>query len=183
MPSKYQIFDHQEPHFITFAVVEWVDALSRPYYKDIVVDSLAHCQKEKGLTLYAYAIMSNHVHLIASAKEGHNLSHILRDMKKFTSKKIVAAIKDNPQESRKRWMMWIFTSNGAKNSNNKGHQFWQQDNKPIELSTPQMLEQRLDYLHNNPVVEGLVAEPQHYIYSSAIDYAGGKGLLPIVFCF
>jgi putative transposase len=180
MPSKYKIHNHQDAYFITFAVVEWVDALSRPYYKDILIESLKYCQTSKGLVIYAYVIMNNHVHLIASAADGHNLSDILRDLKKFTSKKIIAAIEDNVQESRKRWMLWLFRSNGEQNYNNQIYQFWQQDNHPVCLDSNAMMIQRLNYLHNNPVVEGIVEEPEHYVYSSARDYAGIKGLLDIV---
>lgn len=79
MPSKYKFGDHQRPHFITFAVVEWVDALSRPYYKDVLIESLKYCQENNGLLLHAYVIMNNHVHLIASAKLGFSLSDIMRD--------------------------------------------------------------------------------------------------------
>jgi putative transposase len=92
-------------HFITFATVDWVDALSRPLYNDIVASSLTFCQKEKGLLVYAWCIMSNHFHMIASTKEGNNLSDILRDFKKHTSKRIMAEIEANPQESRKNWMV------------------------------------------------------------------------------
>lgn len=183
MPSKYTIIDHQAPHFITFAVVEWVDALSRPHYKDIVIDSLKYCILEKGMLLYAYVIMNNHIHLIASTKEEFNLSNILRDLKKYTSKSIVKEITNNSQESRKDWMLWIFKSAGTKNSNNRTYQFWRQDNRPIQLSTNEMLQQRLDYIHSNPVKEGIVYEPEHYVYSSALDYSGGKGLLPIEFAY
>jgi len=179
MPSKYRIHDSHEIYFITFAVVEWVDALSRPYYKDLIIESFKYCQESKGLIIYAYVIMNNHVHLIASAKENFNLSDILRDLKKFTSKKLVATIEENIQESRKRWMLWLFRSNGERNSNNKNYQFWQQDNHPVCLNTNEMIDQRLNYLHNNPVVEGIVEEPEHYVYSSAKDYAGIKGFLDI----
>ncbi|MBV8390965.1 MAG: transposase [Mucilaginibacter sp.] len=183
MPSKYRIYNSQEIYFITFAVVEWVDALSRPYYKDIILESLKHCQQKKGLILYAYVIMNNHVHLIASANEGYNLSDILRDLKKFTSKKLISEIENNIQESRKRWMLWIFRSNGERNSNNEKYQFWQQDNHPVCLDSGHLIDQRLDYLHNNPVKEGIVEEPEHYVYSSARDYAGIKGLLDIVLLY
>ena len=179
MPSKYKIVDHQALHFITFATVQWVDALSRPLYKEIIMESLRHCQKEKGLIIYAYVIMSNHIHLIVSGKEGFNLSDIARDLKKFTSKKIITEIESNPKESRKSWMLWIFKAAGANNTNNKKYQFWQQDNRPIQLSTNEMIDQRLDYIHSNPVEEGLVADPEHYLYSSAIDYSGEKGLLAV----
>jgi REP element-mobilizing transposase RayT len=144
------------------------------------VDSFRYCKQNKGLEFYAYVIMNNHVHLIASAAEGYNLSDILRDLKKFTSKKLIAAIEDNVQESRKRWMLWLFRSNGQRNSNNEVYQFWQQDNHPVCLDNAEMMNQRLDYLHNNPVAEGIVEEPEHYVYSSARDYAGIKGLLDIV---
>ena len=163
--------------FYYFSTVQWVDALTRPLYKKVVLESLRYCQKEKGMIIYSYVIMSNHIHLIASADEGFNLSDALRDFKKFTSKKLLAEIESNHKESRKSWMLWIFKSAGANNSNNKKYQFWQQDNRPIQLSTNEMIDQRLVYIHNNPVVEGLVAEPEHYLFSSAIDYTGKKGLL------
>lgn len=124
MSSKYTIQDHQALHFITFATVEWVDALSRPAYKEIVVESLQYCIKHKGLIVYAYVIMSNHIHLIAAACEEYNLSDIIRDLKKFTSKRLIEVIQNNPQESRKGWMLWLFKSAGQKNSNNQDYQFW-----------------------------------------------------------
>ncbi|WP_020526610.1 REP-associated tyrosine transposase [Flexithrix dorotheae] len=181
MPSKYIINNPQSLHFITFSTVQWVDALSRPSYKDIIIESLRYCQKNKGLMLYAYVIMNNHVHLIASAKGNYNLSNILRDLKKHTSKKLFEAIQNNIQESRKSWMMWIFKSAGKANSNNKYHQLWQHDNHPIELSSNHLIQQKLDYIHRNPVKAGIVYEPHHYIYSSAFDYAGGTGILEIDF--
>ena len=180
MPSKYKFGDHQRPHFITFATVEWVDALSRPYYKDIIIESLKYCQENKGLVLHAYVIMSNHIHLIASAKSGFSLSDFLRDFKRHTSSKLLKTIEGNSKESRKRWILWIFKSAGAKNGNNKNYQFWRQDNRPIELSTNEMFDQRLEYLHNNPVVEGIVFEADQYVYSSACDYFNSRrGLLDL----
>ena len=170
MSTRYRFGDSEYPHFITFAVVNWIDALSRPAYKNIIVESLRHCQKEKGLQLHAWIIMSNHVHLIASATQGIALPDIIRDLKKFTSKQIEEAIRSNAFESRKEWMLWMFKRAGAKNSNNKNFQFWQQDNHPFELHGNDMLQQKLLYLHDNPVRAGLVTEPWHYKYSSATDY-------------
>ncbi len=179
MSSKYQIRDHQSLHFITFATVEWVDALSRPLYKDIVIESLKYCTEHKGMILYAYVIMSNHIHLIASAKEGYNLSDIVRDFKKHTSKSILKEIENNRQESRKKWMLWLFRAAGESNKNNTKYQLWRQDNRPIELSTNEMIDQRLDYIHNNPVAERIVDEAEHYVYSSASNYSGGVALLAV----
>lgn len=78
-------------------------------------------------------------------------------------------------------MLWMFGRAGKRNANNKKFQFWQQSNHPIELFNAKMLKQRLDYLHQNPVEAGLVVLPEHYKYNSAIDYAGDKGLIPIIF--
>ena len=105
MSTKYKVRNNELAHFVTFSVVNWIDALTRVEYKEIILESLQYCSKEKGLILHAWVIMSNHVHLIISAKEGHSISNILRDLKKFTSRQIVEAIKANPKESRKEWMV------------------------------------------------------------------------------
>jgi hypothetical protein len=103
----------------------------------------------------------------------------LRDLKKFTSKRLIEAIENNPAESRKEWMMSIFRNAGQKKSNNKDYQFWQQDNHPIELFSPLVTFQKIDYVHNNPLAAGIVSESEHYLHSSARDYAGIKGILNV----
>jgi len=90
-------------------------------------------------------------------------------------------IADNPKESRKEWILWMMERAGSNNSNVKGRQFWQQNNKPIELWSPRVIDQKVDYIHLNPVKAGFVSEPHHWKYSSAIDYNRGKGLLDIDF--
>ena len=179
MSRKYKFQNPEGLYFITFATVWWVDVLSRMEYKDMLIKSFEYCQKNKGLELFAWCIMTNHVHLIARAEEGFLLQNILRDMKKHTSLQIIEAIENNPQESRKEWLMKIFRHHGKNNSNNTTYQFWQQDNHPIELWSVAVIEEKLEYIHQNPVKAGWVAEPQHYLYSSAKDYAGENGLLKI----
>lgn len=181
MSVKYKIRDQTKLHFVTFAVVEWVDVFTRNMYKDVVVESLQYCQKQKGLLLYAWCIMTNHIHLIISSLDGFKQEDILRDLKKHTSKQLVEMIHENAQESRKNWMLWLFSEAGKKNSNNKNYQFWQQDNHPIELSTNNLMDQKLEYIHNNPVEAGIVDRPESYLYSSARDYTGQKGLIDISF--
>jgi REP element-mobilizing transposase RayT len=122
--------------------------------------------------------MTNHLNLIIGTKN-NPMQDIMRDLKGFTSKAILKAIEDNPQESRKEWMLWMFKRAGLKNSNNKNYQFWQQNNQPIELETNEMFDQKLDYIHKNPVEEGFVEKEEHYIYSSAKDYLGEKGFIKI----
>jgi len=178
--GEYKIRNKAGVHFVTFAVVEWVDVFTRKEYKDIVVDSLRYCQQQKGLLLHCWCLMSNHIHLALSGQDD-NASDILRDFKKFTSRSIVEAIKLNPQESRKDWVLSIFEKAGSSNSRNKTYQFWRQDNQPKELYTESFCRQKIDYMHNNPVVAGIVDKAEQYLYSSARDYhRTGKGLLEIV---
>jgi REP element-mobilizing transposase RayT len=178
----YKIRNKKEVHFVTFAVVEWVDVFTRKEYGNIILDSLRFCLEEKGLLLHGWCLMSNHIHLIASAKN-ENLSNILRDFKKFTSKQVISAIEKNEHESRRQWMLKIFIEEGNKNSRNKMYQFWRQDNQPKELYSPKFFFQKLNYIHNNPVVAGIVEKPEHYLYSSATDYFERKkcGLLDVSF--
>ena len=116
---------------------------------------------------------TNHVHLIIRAKEGYLLQDILRDFKKFTSKAIIKAIEENPVESRKEWLLKQFKTE-------KGYSFWRGDNKPIELWSNAVIDQKLNYIHQNPVEEGLVFRAEDYRYSSACDYAGEDGMLDIL---
>ena len=178
----YKIRNQSAPHFLTFAVAEWVDVFSRKIYRDIVLDSIKYCQTKKSLLLHCWCIMTNHLHLIASAKNA-DLSSVLRDFKKFTSKQIVSAIESNQYESRKNWMLQIFRRAGSENQRNEKFQFWRQDNHPEELYSPAFTFQKINYIHNNPVEAGIVEQPEHYLYSSARDYFQTKkcGLLDLVF--
>ena len=181
MSVRYKIANQEGIYFITFAVVQWVDAFSRLEYRDILVESLRFCQKNKGLIIHGWCIMTNHVHFIVSSDGKQRLEFVLRDLKKFTSGEIIRAINDNPKESRKSWMVWLFRSAGERNPNNTVYQFWQQDNHPIELINPQMMKEKLDYIHNNPVKAGIVDHPHEYIYSSARAYAGMPSFLELEF--
>ena len=168
-------------YFLTLTVIDWVDIFTRPDYKHIIVDSLRHCQNEKGLELYAWCLMSNHLHLIAAVHEEnrYTLSDILRDFKKFTSKKIVKTIQEIP-ESRRRWMLYRFEFAGKYQKKIKNHQFWRNGNEAKEIHTNHFLGQKLNYIHQNPVTAEIVDEPEAYLYSSARDYAGIKGLLDVI---
>lgn len=174
----YRIGNENAPYFITMTVVGWVDVFTRKRYKDILIESLKYCQQNKGLELYAYVIMSNHIHMIARTSEGNKITDFLRDFKKFTAKAIIEAM-DN-KESRRNWLLNMFKYVGGKNRNNKEYQFWQNDNHPITLTTNEMVKQRFDYIHNNPVEEGWVEYPEDYLYSSARNYAGKEILLPVI---
>ena len=177
--TSYRIGDQNALHFITITTVEWIDIFTRRMYKDILIESLKFCQKEKGLELYAYVIMTNHIHLICRAKENFKLSDILRDFKRHTAKHIIKEIKENEQESRKKWILEILQKVGKENPKNKTYQFWRQDNHPIELYKAETIQQKIDYIHNNPIEEGIVQNPEDYLYSSARNYAEFESVLKI----
>lgn len=175
----YRIGDENAPYFITMTVIAWVDVFTRKRYKDIVIDSLKYCQQNKGLELYAFVIMSNHIHLIARTTEGHSLTDYIRDFKKYTAKEILRSIHDDV-ESRKEWLLNMFRYVGKQNPNNTEYQFWQNDNHPILLSRPDWVKQRLDYVHYNPVEAGWVQSPEEYLYSSARNYGSRESLLEVI---
>lgn len=169
MSRKYKFHDPEGLYFISFATVGWIDVLTRPAYKDIIVESIGYCQAKKGLLLYEWTIMSNHVHLLASAAAGSSLSAILRDLKKFTSGKIHTAINEHPGESRKEWMLALLKEAGEANKHNGTFQLWQQNNQPLQVTRPEEVDRVVEYIRMNPVVEGLVDVPEAYCYSSAYE--------------
>ena len=166
-------------YFLTMTIVDWVDLFTRPELSDVIVASIKHCQKEKGLVVYAWCIMSSHVHLIISSNQ-EKPSDIIRDLKKFTSKELVKEI-FTINESRREWLLNAFAKAGQRLHRISKNKVWQDGNRPKELETNHFIQQKLDYIHNNPVEARLVDEPEHYVYSSARDYAGQKGLIEVVF--
>ena len=106
MGRKYIFHNSKELYFVSFATVNWIDVFTRKIYFDIVVDSLRYCIEHKGMELYAWVIMPSHVHLIISLGN-KNLSDIMRDLKRHTSKTLLKTISENVQESRREWLLWI----------------------------------------------------------------------------
>ena len=113
----------------------------------------------------------SHVHMIIARHGPQQLEDVIRDIKKFTSFKIIEAIRNNSQESRRELLIWLFEKAGRSNPNNTRYQFWQQHSHPIEINTNEKSDQRLDYIHRIPVVAGIVRYPEDYLYSSAGNYA------------
>jgi len=179
MSEKYKVHDQDSPYFVTFAVESWVDVFRRHLYKDIVLDSLRFCQKEKGLIIYAWCLMTNHIHLIVGRNGTETIGSIIRDMKKYTAVHLCRAIANNPSESRKVWMLNIFAHAASNSRKHQKYKFWEDDYHPVELYSSKVMDQKVDYVHENPVKEGVVDKPEDYIYSSARDYCGMNGLLKV----
>jgi len=182
MSNRYKFFDNNSWYFVTFSVVEWVDVFTRNEYRKIVVDSIKYCIENKGLIVFSWVIMTNHVHLLVSvnADSNNTLSDIMRDLKKFTSMHLIKVIRENGRESRREWMLEIFLRAGKRNINNTNFQFWQQDNHPIAVKDAEQLSRAIAYIHDNPVKQGFATEASAFPWSSAVDYSGGKGLIDVI---
>ncbi|MBR1499369.1 MAG: transposase [Bacteroidaceae bacterium] len=167
-------------YFTTSSVVDWMDAFTRPLYKHVVVDSLGYCQKNKGLDIYAWVLMTNHLHMIVGIEGDIAIGDILRDFKKFTSKSIIKAILENPQESRKEWLMGRFGFRAANDKKITGFKFWQDGNHVEHIESYEFYKQKLEYIHQNPVKQEIVERAEDYLYSSARNYAGLDGLLKVI---
>ena len=135
------------------------------------------------MEIISWCIMTNHMHLIFRSVNEEKPEKILGDFKRFTSKAIVKAIKNNTQESRREFLLKQFKEAAETSSNVNNYQFWRHDNKPIELWSNKVIKEKVNYIHQNPVEEGLVYKPEDYVYSSAIDYAGEIGLIEGIVVF
>ena len=178
----YAIRNQNAPHFLTFTICGWIDLFTRKIYKDIIVDSLKYCRKNKGLELNAFVIMSNHVHLIARAQDGYTLSDIIRDFKAHTHRQMIKVI-ESDVESRRHWILHQLKYYASRHSRNENYQIWIHDSHPEELMSMEMAFTKLKYIHENPVRAGIVFEPVNYIYSSASNYETNSGIIEIDFLF
>jgi REP element-mobilizing transposase RayT len=168
MSERYKFIDEQGMYFVTMATVGWVDLFTRSELKHVIVDSLRYCQKEKGLIIHAWCLMPSHLHMIVSTKQ-EKLSDIMRDFKKFTAKELIKTI-ERINESRKDWILELFGEVADHLKRVSNYKVWQDGNHPELLYSVKFTQQKLDYIHNNPVADEIVDEPEEYRYSSARDY-------------
>lgn len=178
MSDKYKIHDFDKAYFVTLTVVGWIDVFTRKNHKFLVVDSLKYCQQNKGLVIFGWCLMPSHLHMIVRAEGDNTLSDILRDFKKYTSKAIVKQIEDET-ESRREWMLEQFAKAGESLKKIKDYKFWQDGNQAKEIHGNQFLFEKLEYIHNNPVEEMIVAKSEDYLFSSARNYAGLNNVLDV----
>jgi putative transposase len=165
-------------YFLTLTVVNWIDVFTRKNHRDTIIEALKYCQKEKGLILFAYVIMSNHIHMIANTNEPFQLKDTIRDFKKYTAKKIILQIESKP-ESRREWMLGLFAYEAKSSKKHKFYRFWQEGNHAIELCNEKFVWDKINYIHYNPVKAGFVAKTQHWTYSSASNYQDKESIIDV----
>ncbi|MDI9341903.1 MAG: transposase [Sediminibacterium sp.] len=179
MSTKYKAVNNDNAYFITITTVAWVDVFTRLSQRETIIEALKYCQAQKGLEIYAYVIMPSHIHLICRATGGIAFSDVMRDFKKFTSKKIISLIKEEP-ESRREWLLDLFKSVCLHLKREQSYKVWQDGYHAEELFSDKFTYQKLNYIHQNPVVDRIVERPEDYIFSSARNYAGLESVLDVI---
>ena len=173
-----QNIKENKTYYITMTVVNWIDVFTRKNHCEAIIESLKYCQKFKGLNIFAYCIMSNHIHMLVNTNEPFELKDVIRDFKKFTSKKILSQIQ-NELESRREWMLKLFEDEAEKSIKHKNYKFWQVGNHAIEIYSPKFTWEKINYIHNNPVKAGFVSKDYDWTYSSARNYQDMESVLEI----
>ncbi|MEX1001741.1 MAG: transposase [Crocinitomicaceae bacterium] len=168
----------ESSYFLTLTVVGWADVFTRPVYKEALIDSLKYCIDHKGLNVYAYVVMTNHVHLLVNSEPSFKLEDTIRDFKRHTSKTVINLILSEP-ESRREWLMSLFGMAAIESSKVQRIKFWQTGNHAIEIYSEKFVWEKINYIHNNPVRSKFVSKPEGWTYSSATNYAGIDSVLKI----
>ncbi len=164
--SELRKANTDQAYFLTFTVVGWIDLFTRKECCEILIESLKFCQKSKELELYAYVIMPSHVHLLARRTSGE-MSDLIRDFKSHTAKEIIRFVNTDDRESRKEWLLHMFRYFAKYQKQNKEFQVWQKTSNPIEVYSNTVIDQKIEYIHLNPVKAKIVTVPEAYWYSSA----------------
>ncbi len=172
MRTRYKILENGQIYFITSTIIEWLPVFTRKPYFDIVIDSLKYSQEHKGLKLYAYVIMDNHMHLIGA---GDNLGKIIKEFKSHTAREIIKLA----EQDNKEWLLNLLSFFRKKHKISSTHQVWQEVYHPQQIISEEMLRQKVEYLHHNPVRAGLAEKPEDWLYSSARNYADLPAVLDI----
>ncbi len=170
--SRYTITEPNQAYFLTCTVLEWLPIFTRPETVQIILDCWTFQRQQQGLKLYGYVILENHLHFVAQAEK---LDKCINSFKSYTARKIIDCLQ-------KQGMQRLLTRlSFAKRAHKKDrdYQFWQEGSHAELILNEQMMREKLDYIHHNPVKRGYVANAEHWRYSSAGNYFNGEGLIDI----
>lgn len=172
MRTRYKIIENGQLYFIASTIIEWLPVFTRKPYFEILMDSLNYSRSHKGLKLYAYVIMDNHLHFIGASD---NLGKIIKEFKSHAAREIIRLA----EQDNKDWLLNQLVFYRQKHKIGSRHQVWQEGYHPQQIISEDMLHQKVDYLHHNPVRAGLAEKPEDWLYSSARNYAGLPAVLEI----
>jgi len=170
--SRYKINDTNYPYFVTCTILHWIPIFTRPEIVGMIVESLKYLQKEAGLKIYAFVILENHLHLIVQSE---NVSNDMARFKSFTARGIINELKLKNVKTILDQLKFYKKAH----KDDRDYQLWQEGMQPKQIHSVDMMKDRINYIHNNPVKRGYVDEPKHWRYSSARIYEGYPGLLDL----
>ncbi len=170
--SRYRFVDDIHPYFLTCTVVGWLPVFTRLETVQIVFDSWRFLQDHNRLVLYGYVILENHLHMIASADDPEKE---VGDFKSFTARRIIDVLEERKAST----LLQQLKDHKASHKTDRTYQLWQEGSHPEQIQNDDMMRQKLEYIHLNPVKRGYVDEPIHWRYSSARNYEGKPGLIPV----
>ncbi len=168
--SRYTITESDKPHFLTCTIVEWQPLFTRPEWVGILLDAWRYQQNEQGMQLFGYVILENHLHYVAQAQD---LGSCVRSFKSFTARRIV----DHLERSNAERVLERLRFTKRTYKTDRVYQVWQEGTHAEVIWSEDVMRQKLDYIHHNPVKRGYVDVSEHWRYSSARDYQGQAGLI------
>jgi putative transposase len=181
MPANdHPIIPRDTCYFLTLNVVDKIDLFVRPAYKQVIADALNYFIAAREVVVYAWCLMSSHLHLVVKTKEDTGPAHFERDFKKYTTPELPKTI-ETEMDFRREWMMKRFEDFSKSLRRIEKFSLWQNCSGPVHIDTSQanLVLDRIDHIHENPLREKIVELPEAYLYSSARDYAGLKGLVSV----
>ena len=169
--NRYKITEPNSPHFLTNTIVNWIPIFTRLGSVQIILDSFSYIQNNQDIKIYGYVILENHIHWIAQSED------LNKDVTRFkaTAKMLVNYLAEEGQQ--KILQQFVFYKKAHKKD--REHQVWEEGSHPQLMQNEQVLRQKLDYIHFNPVKRGYVDKPEHWRYSSARNYMGQEGLIDV----
>ena len=171
--SRYKIFETEYPYFLTHTIVEWLPIFTRKEAVEIVLEAWRYHQRESALQILGFVVLENHLHLIARAP---NLSNVLKSVKSFTAHQIIDLLERRGEDV----VLRQLKAHKSGHKTESTYQVWQEGSHPQQIQDDDMMWQKLEYTHNNPVTRGYVDDPVHWRYSSARNYARQPGLIEVV---
>lgn len=180
LPNDKPAIPHDACYFLTLNTVDRIDVFVRPSYKQVIAHALNHFTEEGDITVYAWCLMTSHLHLLIGTRLDNGHASFERDFKKFTTPEIMKAI-DMEMDLRREWMIQRFEDFGKTLKRIEKLNVWQNSSSPLHIDChqPGVLMTRIEHIHDNPVRERIVDTPEAYLYSSARDYAGGRGIVKV----
>ena len=171
--TRYRIYETEYPYFMTCTINGWLPVFTRPDAAEIIFDSWRYLQREREFKLFAYVILENHLHLIASAPD---LSDVMQSFKSFTAKQILDLLKQHGAQR----LLHQLRALKLRHKTHSEYQIWQEGSKPKQIQNDELMWQKIEYFQLNPVKRGFVDDAVHWRWSSARNYAGEPGLIEVV---